>query len=339
MFNKLFSNQKKYFSFWDQYPDLQQDLIDVHKIIIDKINPVQSNLGEALRYNFASPGKMLRPALILLFGQLGSQYPSKRSHLLNIAASTEMLHNATLIHDDIIDEATIRHGQESIYAKYGKHVAVYAGDYLFAVSLALLSSNTKIMDNVKADSKAMQDILVGETEQYNNTYNPNITIKQYLNQIKGKTAVLFGFSCFIGLFETTNKISLALKAKKFGELLGQTFQLKDDILDYTVSANQLKKPVLLDVKDGVYSGPLIFALQNDHTNILHDLINKGQNLTSVELVKIQHLVVELDGVKQAQALADKYNDQAIKILEKSFSNDETTNQIKQLTKKMLNRQY
>lgn len=339
MINKLFSNQKQQFSFWDNYPELQNNLIDVNNVIIDNINHVKSTLGDALRYNFAVPGKMLRPAMILLFANIGHEFKNKRKQIINIAASTEMLHNATLIHDDIIDESDTRRGRPSIYFKYGKHIAVYAGDYLFAVSLALLSGNTKIMNNVKVNSRAMQDILVGETKQYDNTYNIDITAKQYLEQIKGKTAVLFGFSCFIGAFEGGLKLPQALHAKKFGELLGEAFQLRDDILDYTVSEEQFKKPVLLDVRDGVYSGPLIFALEKDHTGKLKQLVKVGRNLNKEQLLEIQSLVNSLGGVARAEELADTYTQSALNSLRKHFKDTETRQQLEQLTKQMLNRKY
>lgn len=314
-------------------------MIEINQIILKHVNSVPGLLGQALEDTFAVPGKMLRPACVMLFGAFGPDADQKQDELKRIATSIETLHNATLIHDDIIDESSMRHGRPSIQTKYGKHIAVYAGDYLFALSLTLLSENAQSLHSVIADGKTMQNILVGETEQYNNAYNINISEKEYLNQIKGKTGVLFGLACFIGAYESGIKVTKALKAKQFGEYLGQAFQLRDDILDYTTTSSTFKKPVLLDVKDGIYSGPLIFALQNDDNNHLHELVKMGKDLTQDQLHEIENLVNHLGGVERAQKLADQYTEKALASLKKHWPDNENRALIEQLTGRLLKRQY
>lgn len=314
-------------------------MIEINQIILKHINSVPGLLGQALEDTFAVPGKMLRPACVMLFGAFGPDATQKQDELKKIATSIETLHNATLIHDDIIDESSMRHGRPSIQTKYGKHIAVYAGDYLFALSLTLLSENAQSLHSVIADGKTMQNILVGETEQYNNAYNINISEKEYLNQIKGKTGVLFGLACFIGAYESGIKVTKALKAKQFGEYLGQAFQLRDDILDYTTTSSTFKKPVLLDVKDGIYLGPLIFALQNDDNNHLHELVKMRKDLTQDQLHEIENLVNHLGGVERAQKLADQYTEKALASLKKHWPDNENRALIEQLTGRLLKRQY
>ncbi len=333
------NNIKNKFTFWDSFPKVQKDMIEINQIILKHINSVPGLLGQALEDTFAVPGKMLRPACVMLFGAFGPDATQKHDDLQKIATSIETLHNATLIHDDIIDESSMRHGRPSIQTKYGKHIAVYAGDYLFALSLTLLSENAQSLHSVIADGKTMQNILVGETEQYNNAYNINISEKEYLNQIKGKTGVLFGLACFIGAYESGIKVTKALKAKQFGEYLGQAFQLRDDILDYTTTSSTFKKPVLLDVKDGIYSGPLIFALQNDNNNHLHELVKMGKDLTQDQLHEIENLVNHLGGVERAQKLADQYTEKALASLKKHWPDNENRALIEQLTGRLLKRQY
>ena len=333
------NNIKNKFTFWDSFPQVQKDMIKINQIILKHINSVPGLLGQALEDTFAVPGKMLRPACVMLFGAFGPDATQKHDDLQKIATSIETLHNATLIHDDIIDESSMRHGRPSIQTKYGKHIAVYAGDYLFALSLTLLSENAQSLHSVIADGKTMQNILVGETEQYNNAYNINISEKEYLNQIKGKTGVLFGLACFIGAYESGIKVTKALKAKQFGEYLGQAFQLRDDILDYTTTSSTFKKPVLLDVKDGIYSGPLIFALQNDNNNHLHELVKMGKDLTQDQLHEIENLVNHLGGVERAQKLADQYTEKALASLKKHWPDNENRALIEQLTGRLLKRQY
>lgn len=333
------NNIKNKFTFWDSFPQVQKDMIEINQIILKHINSVPGLLGQALEDTFAVPGKMLRPACVMLFGAFGPDATQKQDELKKIATSIETLHNATLIHDDIIDESSMRHGRPSIQTKYGKHIAVYAGDYLFALSLTLLSENAQSLHSVIADGKTMQNILVGETEQYNNAYNINISEKKYLNQIKGKTGVLFGLACFIGAYESGIKVTKALKAKQFGEYLGQAFQLRDDILDYTTTSSTFKKPVLLDVKDGIYSGPLIFALQNDDNNHLHELVKMRKDLTQDQLHEIENLVNHLGGVERAQKLADQYTEKALASLKKHWPDNENRALIEQLTGRLLKRQY
>lgn len=333
------NNIKNKSTFWDSFPQVQKDMIEINQIILKHINSVPGLLGQALEDTFAVPGKMLRPACVMLFGAFGPDATQKHDDLQKIATSIETLHNATLIHDDIIDESSMRHGRPSIQTKYGKHIAVYAGDYLFALSLTLLSENAQSLHSVIADGKTMQNILVGETEQYNNAYNINISEKEYLNQIKGKTGVLFGLTCFIGAYESGIKVTKALKAKQFGEYLGQAFQLRDDILDYTTTSSTFKKPVLLDVKDGIYSGPLIFALQNDNNNHLHELVKMGKDLTQDQLHEIENLVNHLGGVERAQKLADQYTEKALASLKKHWPDNENRALIEQLTGRLLKRQY
>lgn len=333
------NNIKNKFTFWDSFPQVQKDMIEINQIILKHINSVPGLLGQALEDTFAVPGKMLRPACVMLFGAFGPDATQKHDDLQKIATSIETLHNATLIHDDIIDESSMRHGRPSIQTKYGKHIAVYAGDYLFALSLTLLSENAQSLHSVIADGKTMQNILVGETEQYNNAYNINISEKEYLNQIKGKTGVLFGLACFIGAYESGIKVTKALKAKQFGEYLGQAFQLRDDILDYTTTSSTFKKPVLLDVKDGIYSGPLIFALQNNNNNHLHELVKMGKDLTQDQLHEIENLVNHLGGVERAQKLADQYTEKALASLKKHWPDNENRALIEQLTGRLLKRQY
>ena len=309
----------------------------IHKIAENSFAGTRT--GAVLDDVLGSSGKMIRPRLLLLCSAFGPYALERSERLCMLAAMVELTHMASLIHDDIIDESSMRHGRPSIQTKYGKHIAVYAGDYLFALSLTLLSENAQSLHSVIADGKTMQNILVGETEQYNNAYNINISEKEYLNQIKGKTGVLFGLACFIGAYESGIKVTKALKAKQFGEYLGQAFQLRDDILDYKTTSSTFKKPVLLDVKDGIYSGPLIFALQNDDNNHLHELVKMGKDLTQDQLHEIENLVNHLGGVERAQKLADQYTEKALASLKKHWPDNENRALIEQLTGRLLKRQY
>ena len=324
------------FVYWQDMPALKSNLEQVQQIILESTASVKGKLGEAIKYNFEIAGKELRPAFVLLFGQMGKKGKLKR--LLKIASSVEILHNATLIHDDIVDDSPIRRGRSSIQYKFGKHIALYAGDYLMALSLQMLANNTSKITNMRVNGKAMNDILAGETAQFGNEYNLDITPEQYLMQIKGKTGILFGYSCFIGAIEGGLSSKKAKLAQNYGELIGEAFQLMDDILDYTASSSQFKKPVLQDVVNGVYSGPLIFAIENDRSGKLHELVRRGKNLSSHDLQRIDQLVSELGGINQAKNLAEDYTNQAKELLTQHFSTYSTYDDLLKLTSDLLDRQ-
>lgn len=325
------------FEYWQNMPTLQKKLEKVQQIILQNIKNSKGKLWDALHFAFAVPGKELRPAFVILFGDMGQKNNDKR--ILHIASSIEVLHNATLIHDDIIDESKLRRGRSSIQAKFGKRIALYAGDFLFALSLQMLSNNTSKITNLRVNGKSMQDILAGETLQFDNEYNLNLSENDYLKQIKGKTGVLFGYSCFIGAIEGGLSYSLAKKAQKFGEKVGIAFQLRDDILDYTVSSKSLQKPVLNDVVNGVYTGPLIFAMKQDKEKKLEELVKIGKNLQPKELNEIDELVNQLGGITYTQRLADQYTSQALQMLKQYFNDYSSVNDLRTLVKKLLNRSY
>lgn len=326
--------------FWEQDFQIASDLKLVKKTIEKEINKIPGRVGDSLKDAFSVEGKLIRPALVLLFAQLGPAVDQEsQKKLINIAASVEILHNATLIHDDLIDESKVRRGKPSIQAKYGKKVAVYAGDYLFAICFRLLSDNSKGMDSLQFDGRTMQGILGGELEQLDNTYNYDISIAEYLNQINGKTGLLFGLAAFLGAFESGISSNKAKKASEFGQKLGQAFQIQDDILDYTRTEEDINKPVLLDVKNGIYSAPLIYAMESDATGELKKIVKKGHDLTQSDLNKIKKQVNDSGGVKKAQALGQEQTDLALKMLYKNFNQSEARDKIETLSHRLLTRSY
>src|SRR5690606_27709123 len=134
-----------------------------------------------------SQGKLLRPAYFLLFSRLGTAAQGAHKKIIAAAASTEVLHLATLIHDDIIDEAKMRRGVETVQSKHGKDVAVYAGDLLISVYFDLLADATDSVEIIKLNTLSMKQVLLGEINQMTNAYNTEITYEDYLKSIKGKT--------------------------------------------------------------------------------------------------------------------------------------------------------
>lgn len=294
---------------WKNYPELAKELNNTLKLMDSNVNLKNKDVEKAVMSMIHSGGKLLRPAYQLLFSQFGEQRDAKKA--VALAAAIELLHTATLIHDDIVDEADIRRSLPTIRSQFGNSTAVYAGDYLFVSCFKLLADYSSSLKSIQLNSRSMEKILSGELGQMDNRYNVDMTIDQYLENISGKTAELFSLSCFVGAYESGSSERFAKNCGKIGENIGLAFQIIDDVLDYTQSTEQIGKPVLEDVRQGVYSLPLLYALEEGRETLL-PYLEKGENLTDNETDKIYELVHSFGGVSKAQKLAEKYTQQALK---------------------------
>jgi len=298
---------------WDNYPTIQQDLNDVLLIIESNIKIRDKTIERIIKELIYAGGKLLRPAYFLLCSQIGPQY--NRDQVLSIAAALEVLHMATLVHDDVIDDAPTRRGQETIQAKLGKNYAVYTGDYLFCLCFKILARHSKDLSNIEFNSSSVERILVGELNQMSMHYNTNIDIKQYLKQISGKTAQLFSLSCYLGAEISEASLYHKRISRRIGHNMGMAFQILDDILDYTQGTKCFGKPVLNDVKQGIYSLPLIYAMKKNR-EAFRTLLEKGNLLTEDDLSTILSLIHKYNGIQDAQDLATKYTNKALLLIEK-----------------------
>lgn len=319
---------------WQAYPDLQPELTQVMQLMDDNINLSDPAITAAILAMIHSGGKLLRPAYCLLFSQFKD---TDRQRMIALAASLETLHTATLIHDDILDDAKLRRHQASIQEQFGKDVAVYAGDYLFVVVFKILAHYSSSFRSIQLNASNMEKILVGEIHQKDRHYHLDMTLAQYQEQIQGKTAELFALSCFLGAYESGQNERFANKARKIGMAIGMAFQILDDILDYQAEATNLGKPILEDVAEGVYTSPLIFALQTDYRQQLLPLLRKQGQITAAERVEVQSLVIKAGGVQQAQKLASDYTDTALKGLQ-HLPKQPAQQALVQLTEQLLHRQ-
>lgn len=293
-------------NFWNRSKQLNSDLLEVVKIMKVSVKNKDKLIENALLELIDSGGKLLRPGFVLLSGSFG-KYDSER--LCNLAAIIEMLHMATLVHDDIIDNAKTRRNNETIQSKYGKDYAVFMGDILFSRCFMMLSNNTS-MENMKLLSEAIFDICTGEIEQFSSRYSKEVSVKKYLKRIAAKTAALFSISFYIGAFEGGCSIELTNVLSNIGYDIGMAFQIIDDILDYTSEDNLIGKPTGNDLKEGIYTLPLIFAIKEDRNQFLPILLKN--NYTDDDINSLINLSKSLGGVDKAKALAKRYTDRAFK---------------------------
>lgn len=261
-----------------------------------------------------SQGKLLRPAYFYHFSRLGQATEDTHKEIIAGAASTEALHLATLIHDDIIDESNMRRGIETVQSKHGKDVAVYTGDLLLSVYFDLLADATDFVEIIKLNTLSMKRVLLGEINQMTNAYNTDITYKDYLKSIKGKTAQLFELSCYEGAFLGQCTPEVIQESQSIGQNIGIAFQMIDDILDYTQTFEILTKPVLNDVKQGIYTLPIILGIEADEAFL--PLLKKGENLSDNELNTLVALLHENNCIERAHLIAKTYVDNALTSIDK-----------------------
>lgn len=323
-------------SMWDPFPILQKDLMKTLAIMEDSLHIQNKEVEQAIVEMIHAGGKLLRPAYQILFAQFGTEKDENK--ILALAAAIEMLHTATLIHDDIVDESDLRRNLPTIRSKFGNATAVYAGDYLFVTCFRIMADYATSMRSLQMNSRSMEKILAGELGQMDKHYYLDVTIEQYLENISGKTAELFALSCSIGAFESGSTKRFAKLASEIGHNIGMAFQILDDILDYSKDRQTIGKPVLEDVRQGIYSLPLLYALEQNPSE-LRPLLAKKETMTAEEALLVLQIVEATQGVEKAQALASEYTDKALKEIQKLPDHPENIKEtLQQITRLILHRE-
>ena len=318
---------------WMNYPELHEELKQVKKLMRDSIQIENKAIKDAILSVLDSGGKMVRPAYLILFSMWNDN--RNKEEVRAIAAALELLHVATLFHDDVIDESSVRRGQETISAKLGNRVAIYAGDYLLTVCYQLLSSYSKDLVNIQIPTRGMMQVIQGELSQMEERYRLDVTVQDYLKRIEGKTAQLFMLSCMMG--ERFSLLNEEARARQIGHAIGMSFQILDDILDYEIDAHQFGKPVLEDVAQGVYTLPLIIAFPKKEKEF-RSLLEKKEHISDEERKKVQQLVLKSGGVDSAKVLAKKYTDRALQQIER-LPEKNVKSMLYDITNRLLQREY
>ncbi|HKE35070.1 MAG TPA: polyprenyl synthetase family protein [Candidatus Acidoferrum sp.] len=265
-------------------------------------------VSEVAAYLLGGGGKRLRPALLLLSANYAGR---KDLSAIRLAAVVELLHSATLIHDDVIDSAGTRRGRPSANARWGNHRSVLTGDWLYMQSfqMALEERNFHILD-ILID--LTQKMVEGELIQLEKIGRIDVTEEDALRLATYKTACLFSgcarLGAVLGRLEDDEEHALA----EYGRNAGLAFQLVDDLLDFTASAQQLGKPVLSDLKEGKVTLPLIYAMENGHREA-RELIARvlaEKEFASVRPETIVSLVHDSGALDRARCLAQDYAQRA-----------------------------
>ncbi|WP_429970925.1 polyprenyl synthetase family protein [Fructilactobacillus sp. Tb1] len=293
------------YSLWKQFPTLETKLKNTQKIMIDQINIDNRKFKKGIDNLINGNGKMIRAALLLLFSEYGNN--NDELTFEKAAASIEIIHLASLVHDDVIDESDLRRTAETLNKRFGQREAIYLGDYLFTQYFKLLIDYAPNKSNLTFSIDHMQAILDGELHQSLSKNDVKRSVADYFKAINGKTSALFVNSAAEGAVLGGADGETIKLAEQIGSKLGDAFQIRDDLLDFNPTY-ETGKPELEDVTEGIYTLPIIYALQTNYKKELTKLLKKDQ-LDLADLSKIQN-IIEISGglAKAKQTLTDTLNE-------------------------------
>ncbi|RUT00569.1 solanesyl diphosphate synthase [Dulcicalothrix desertica PCC 7102] len=255
-------------------------------------------LYAAAKHLFGAGGKRIRPAIVLLVSRATMSEDITTRHR-RLAEITEMIHTASLVHDDVVDESNERRGVPTIHSLFGNRVAVLAGDFFFAQSSWHLA-NLDNLEVVKLLSQVLMDFAVGEIQQGLNRFDASITIDTYLQKNYYKTATLFANSAKAAAVLSEVSAETAERLYCYGRDIGLAFQIVDDILDFTSSSEALGKPAGSDLKSGTLTAPVLYALEEKPA--LFMLIER-EFAQSGDLEQALALISDSQGIARARELA------------------------------------
>jgi octaprenyl-diphosphate synthase len=313
---------------------IDQDLTKFEDYFSKAVKSKAPLLDRIMQYIVKRKGKQMRPMFVLLSAKLGGEISTAT---YRAASLVELLHTATLVHDDVVDEAPERRGFFSINALWKNKIAVLVGDYLLSKGLLLSLDNNdyKILQILSEAVKLMSE---GELLQIQKSRNLNLDENIYYEIIKGKTASLLSSACAAGASTTFKEENNIEKMQQFGEKVGMAFQIKDDLFDY--NNKNIGKPTGIDIKEKKLTLPVIFTLNHCDRNlrrkIIYTIKNDNHNKEKVQFVI--DAVKKNGGIEYAEIKMLAFRDEALKILYE-FEVSETRNALEDLVRYTTDRSY
>jgi heptaprenyl diphosphate synthase/octaprenyl-diphosphate synthase len=287
-------------------PALAADLEQVDRIIVERAQSRSVVIRAAGQHILTSGGKRIRAALALLAAQLGRY---DLDHVLHSAAAVELIHAASLVHDDLVDEAEQRRGVHTVHTRWDGNVALMVGDYLFALAAAemALAPDPRIIGYF---SRGVMTICEGELSPVMNAMPLDVALHQYIYKIGCKTAALFEAACKAGMVCGGGSQEQIDMLGRFGFDLGVAFQIVDDVLDFTGDQATLGKPAGNDLREGTITMPLIYAVEAGGGDALAAIADE-QSPEEQRVAWAIDEVRRLGGTDRALADARRYADQAL----------------------------
>ena len=304
------------------------------KKFADAVKTETKSLDTIMKYIIKRKGKQMRPMFVFLCAKLHGVI---NESTYRAAALVELLHTATLVHDDVVDDSFERRGFFSVNALWNKKIAVLVGDYLLSKGLLLATSNNEFRQ-LHILSEAVKQMSEGELLQLQKTRKLNLNEEIYFEIIRSKTASLLSSACAAGAYSTCNDDDITNTMKFFGEKAGIAFQIKDDLFDY--GKDDIGKPTGNDIKEKKLTLPLIYTLNNVSTPTKRKLIYiiKNENKDRQKVKYVIDTVVETGGIKYASEKMNTYRDDALDILY-SFPESPARKALEDLVRYTTDRKY
>lgn len=288
---------------------LNGDLQTIEKELEVSIQAEDPLLQEACLHLLQAGGKRIRPVFVLLAAKFGDY---DINVIKKVAVVLELIHMASLVHDDVIDEALLRRGAPTIQSKWNNRVAMYTGDYIFAQSLELMTEIKK-PEAHQLLSKTMVELCLGEIEQIRDKYVFNQNLRTYLRRIKRKTALLIATSCQLGAIAAGASEEIQKRLYRFGYYVGMSYQITDDILDFTATEKVLGKPAGGDLRQGNITLPALIALRDDQLRSVIEAVH--EEIDGQSMADIIQAIKSCGAIDQSVEMSDRYLHKAFKELE------------------------
>lgn len=285
--------------------ELKKQLNEVEAFLEQYLHFEHQDIGKSALYTLHGGGKRLRPAFVLM---TAVYFDNTEDHVIPLAASMEMIHMASLIHDDIVDDSDTRRGQATLNVLFGRRYALHTGDYILTKALDLINTmphRERVLDIL---AKLSVEMCHGEIQQLLSVYDPYQTVEDYNYRIDRKTALLIAVCCQVGAVISDADEQMVQHFYDFGYNLGMAFQIKDDILDMERDKAKIGKPAGSDLAHGILTLPTILVLEKDfpERDLLVKLIeNRFPNGQSDVNVAID-LIKKYHGLDEALAISEEY---------------------------------
>lgn len=283
------------------YADFRKDLDYIEKELEHSVDSASPIIREASLHLLQAGGKRIRPVFVILASKFGTY---ALENVSKVAVSLELVHMASLVHDDVIDDSNMRRGLETVKAKWDNRVAMYAGDYIFSRALVSISE-IKLQAVHELLAKTMLEICEGEIIQIDHQREMNQTIRDYLRRIKRKTALLLSSSCELGALASSADINVVRRLRRFGYFAGMSFQITDDILDIISTDEELGKPAGSDLLNGHLTLPTLYIKDDP---LFYPFIKRSfeGTLTNEERDEMLLYIRQSGAIEKAEAVSDLY---------------------------------
>jgi octaprenyl-diphosphate synthase len=290
---------------------MKSDLVMMDEILVNRLDSNVDLISQMSQYIINSGGKRIRPLLLLLCAR-ATNYKGDYHH--SMAVVIELIHTATLLHDDVVDSSSIRRGHETANELWGNAPSVLVGDFLYSRAFEIMVEPNS-MEIMKILSKATNQISEGEVLQLLSIKNANVSQTEYFEVIERKTACLFKAACQIaGILAESNK-NVINGLGSFGMHLGNAFQIIDDTLDYESNSSVIGKEVGDDLSEGKVTLPMIYALENTKGSEKATLSNAITNADSSNIDNIINILLSVNAFEYSRKVAKNESTKALKFLE------------------------